>query len=62
MAERFEEAVRLAEQAFVGEFARLVAHLGERLVNDETGQRRVFRDSAVTNGTISPGGLFAPST
>lgn len=46
---RFEEAVQLAEQAFISEFARLVAHLTERLSNDPNGQRRVFRDSAVTN-------------
>jgi hypothetical protein len=48
VAQRFEEAVRLAEQAFVAEFARLVSHLTERL-NDGDGERRIFRDSAVTN-------------
>ena len=48
---RFEEAVRLAEQAFATEFGRLLAHLSERLTNDQTGERRVFRDSAVTNLT-----------
>src|SRR5262249_49401435 len=31
IAGRFEEAVRLAEQAFVSEFAGLVGHLAERL-------------------------------
>jgi hypothetical protein len=46
---RFEEAVRLAEQAFATEFGRLLSHLTQRLTNDETGERRVFRDSAVTN-------------
>jgi hypothetical protein len=46
---RFEEAVRLAEQAFATEFGRLLAHLTERLSSEETGERRVFRDSAVTN-------------
>src|SRR3954447_6541296 len=45
---RFEEAVRLAEQAFLDEFARLVAHLSERLT-DEGGEGKVFRDSAVGN-------------
>jgi hypothetical protein len=47
---RFEEAVRLAEQAFVDEFARLVAHLTERIsgTNDD-GSPKVFRDSAVEN-------------
>jgi hypothetical protein len=46
---RFEEAVRLAEQAFATEFARLLSHLTERLASGENGERRVFRDSAVTN-------------
>src|SRR5207248_5766668 len=35
--------------AFATEFGRLLAHLGERLASDEAGERRVFRDSAVTN-------------
>jgi hypothetical protein len=48
VAARFEEAVRLAEQAFVAEFARLVSHLTERL-SGPGGERKVFRDSAVTN-------------
>src|SRR5215831_16331778 len=51
VAARFEEAVRLAEQAFAAEFGRLLSHLAERLTNDQTGERRVFRDSAVTNLT-----------
>lgn len=46
---RFEEAVQLAEQAFLSEFARLVSHLTERLSGEEGGERRVFRDSAVGN-------------
>jgi hypothetical protein len=45
---RFEEAVALAEQAFLEEFARLVAHLTER-VTDAQGEGKVFRDSAVNN-------------
>ena len=50
VAARFEEAVQLAEQAFLDEFARLVAHLTERLAGTgEDGQPRVFRDSAVGN-------------
>ena len=48
VAQRFEEAVRMAEQAFVAEFARLVSHLTERL-NDGDGERRIFRDTVVTN-------------
>jgi hypothetical protein len=51
VAARFEEAVRLAEQAFATEFARLLAHLTERLGGGEGGERRIFRDSAVTNLT-----------
>ena len=46
---RFEEAVQLAEQAFISEFAKLVAHLSERLSNEEDGTRKVFRDTAITN-------------
>lgn len=49
VAARFEEAVQLAEQAFLSEFAKLVAHLSERLGNDEDGTRKVFRDTAITN-------------
>jgi hypothetical protein len=49
VAARFDEAVRLAEQAFVEEFRRLLTHLTERLADGEDGQHRVFRDSAVDN-------------
>jgi hypothetical protein len=49
VARRFEEAVRLAEEAFVSEFARLVSHLTERLSAGPGGERKVFRDSAVGN-------------
>ncbi len=49
VARRFEEAVQLAEQAFTAEFARLVAHLTDRLASGPDGERKVFRDSAVTN-------------
>jgi hypothetical protein len=51
VAARFDEAVRLAEQAFAAEFAKLLSHLSERLGPAEDGQLRVFRDSAVTNLT-----------
>jgi hypothetical protein len=50
VAARFEEALRLAEQAFIGELARLVSHLTERLTGTE-GERKVFRDSAISNLT-----------
>jgi len=49
VASRFEEAVQLAEQAFLSELAKLVSHLTERLTDERTGQRKVFRDSAVGN-------------
>jgi hypothetical protein len=48
---RFDEAVQLAEQAFIEELARLVDHLSERLSGAEDGKPKVFRDSAVTNLT-----------
>src|SRR5262249_50820161 len=49
---RFEEAVRLAEQAFLEEFARVVEHLTERISGtNEDGSSKVFRDSAVGNLT-----------
>jgi hypothetical protein len=50
VAARFEEAVQLAEQAFLGELAKLVEHLTERLSSPD-GERKVFRDSAITNLT-----------
>jgi len=46
---RFEEAVRLAEDAFTAELASLVDHLTERLSGDSDGKPKVFRDSAVGN-------------
>ena len=49
VAARFDEAVRLAEQAFAEEFSRLVAHLTERLSGAEDGKPKVFRDSVVNN-------------
>jgi hypothetical protein len=50
VAARFAEAVRLAEEAFFSEFAKLVSHLTERIsgTNDD-GTPKVFRDSAVSN-------------
>lgn len=46
---RFEEAVTLAEQAFVEELAGLVGHLTERLSGHDDGKPKVFRDTAVGN-------------
>ncbi|MBL8796912.1 MAG: hypothetical protein JNM56_23625 [Planctomycetia bacterium] len=50
VARRFEEAVQLAEQAFIGELARLVSHLTERLTAGPD-EKKVFRDSAIANLT-----------
>lgn len=47
---RFEEAVRLAEQAFLEDFARLVGHLTERITGtNDDGSAKVFRDTAIEN-------------
>jgi len=51
VAARFDEAVRLAEQAFTEELQQLVAHLTERLTGQTDGKPKVFRDSAVNNLT-----------
>ncbi|WP_168564982.1 hypothetical protein [Crateriforma spongiae] len=47
--DRFDEAVRLTEQAFAEELGQLVGHLAERLSGQGDGSPKVFRDSAVTN-------------
>jgi hypothetical protein len=49
VAARFDEAVRLAEQAFASEFTQLLAHLTERLADGPGGEKRIFRDSALGN-------------
>lgn len=50
IAARFDEAVQLAEQAFLEEFTKLVGHLTERISGvGEDGKPKVFRDSAVGN-------------
>lgn len=49
VASRFDEAVLLAEDAFLGELNRLVSHLTERISGADDGKPKVFRDSAVEN-------------
>ena len=49
VSSRFDEAVQLAEDAFVSELDRLVSHLSERLSGQEDGRPKVFRDTAVEN-------------
>ncbi len=48
---RFDEAVQLAEAAFIDELNKMVEHLSERLAGGENGKPKVFRDSAVENFT-----------
>jgi hypothetical protein len=50
VAARFDEAIQMAEQAFLEEFAKLVGHLSERISGTgDGGEKKVFRDSAVNN-------------
>ena len=49
ISERFDQAVQLAEQAVTEEFSSMISHLAERLSDDVSGERKVFRDSAVEN-------------
>ena len=51
VAAQFDDAVRLAEEAFQAELAKLVEHLAERLTGSEDGKPKVFRDTAVGNLT-----------
>ena len=47
---KFDEAVRLADQGFLDEFAKLVDHLCERISGaNPDGSPRVFRDGAVND-------------
>ena len=54
---RFDDAVRLAEETFLGELAKIVSHLTERLSGQVDGQPKIFRDSAVGN---TPGHIVGP--
>jgi hypothetical protein len=49
VAARFDEAIRLAEEAFTDELSKLVSHLTERLSGTDDGKPKVFRDTAVEN-------------
>lgn len=48
VAARFDEAVQLAEQAFIDELSSIVSHLSERLSGHDDGKPKIFRDSAVS--------------
>ena len=49
MMSRFDEAISMAEQAFIEELGKLVGHLVERLEGTAGGKPKTFRDSAVGN-------------
>jgi hypothetical protein len=50
IAARFDEAVRLAESAFVEEFAKLVSHLTERISGGGPAEdKKIFRDGVIDN-------------
>lgn len=49
IAGRFDEAIRLTEEAFAAELAGLVEHLAERLSGDADGRPKVFRGTVITN-------------
>lgn len=49
--EQFDDAVRMAEQAFLEELGGLISHLSERLSGDQDGKPKIFRDSVVENIT-----------
>ena len=48
---QFDDAVKLAEQAFIDELSSLVTRLSERLTGNADGKPKVFRDSAIENLT-----------
>jgi hypothetical protein len=47
--QRFNDAVQMAEEAFIAELAKLISHLSERLSGAEDGKPKIFRDTAVEN-------------
>ncbi len=49
VSSQFDDAVRLAEQAFLQELSQLVSHLNDRLSGTEDGKPKIFRDSVVAN-------------
>jgi hypothetical protein len=47
--QRFNDAVQLAEEAFIAELAKLISHLTERLSGQVDNKPKIFRDTAVEN-------------
>jgi hypothetical protein len=51
VAQRFDQALEMAETAFMDELGQLLEHLNERLTGEVDGKPKVFRDTAITNLT-----------
>lgn len=51
IARRFDQALEMAESAFMQELSQLIEHLTERLTGQQDGKPKVFRDTAITNLT-----------
>ena len=49
VSQRFDQALEMAESAFMDELSQLISHLTERLTGQDDGKPKVFRDSAVNN-------------
>ena len=49
VAHRFDQALEMAETAFMEELQQLIEHLTERLTGLADGKPKIFRDSAVSN-------------
>lgn len=49
VARRFDQALEMAESAFIAELSNLIGHLNERLTGEVDGKPKVFRDTAITN-------------
>ncbi len=51
IARRFDEALEMAESAFMQELSELIEHLTQRLSGQVDGKPKIFRDSAINNLT-----------
>ncbi len=51
VARRFDQALEMAESAFMEELSQLIEHLTERLAGQSDGSPKIFRDTVVTNMT-----------
>jgi hypothetical protein len=48
---KLQEAIELTQQAFAAELSQLVSHLIDKLTPGPEGEKKVFRDTAITNLT-----------